>query len=158
MAESGHDNRGTRAKRNWGKLTVVCPVCETERQVSKNSLYITKLPNDALGRTIRKCRSCSKREHYATWFSGPYVPDHSITRRQEQRVWCIRYLGGACGRCRYAYDGQNAPAFDFHHRDPAQKDFVISGRRYSRERVRAELDKCELLCAICHRLEHANRY
>ena len=48
--------------------------------------------------------------------------------------------------------------FDFHHRDPTLKDFNIclaTGKAW--EVVRAELDKCELLCALCHRLHHDTR-
>lgn len=48
--------------------------------------------------------------------------------------------------------------FDCHHRDEAEKDFSISQRfqmaRNSPDRFRAELRKCSLLCACCHRLKH----
>src|SRR2546430_17299578 len=27
--------------REWGKLEAICPVCETIRQITKNSLYVT---------------------------------------------------------------------------------------------------------------------
>lgn len=147
-----------RPHRTWGKIEVVCPVCSTVRPVSKNSLYVTRLPRDDQDRPIRKCRSCSKRIQYATWFTGPYTGDPSKTRRQEQRIWAIRYLGGKCLGCGLAYDGANACVFDFHHRDPSEKSFNFSQRRYSRERVRAECDKCDLLCANCHRARHADRY
>ncbi len=46
---------------------------------------------------------------------------------------------------------------EFHHRDPRSKEFAIGsdGIPRSRERVRAELAKCDLLCANCHRERHA---
>ena len=44
--------------------------------------------------------------------------------------------------------------YDFHHRDPSQKDFSISKNAKSFEKCKQELDKCDLLCANCHRLRH----
>lgn len=39
----------------------------------------------------------------------------------------------------------------FHHRDPSEKKFIISGNHCRKwEIVREELDKCDLLCANCH--------
>jgi hypothetical protein len=43
---------------------------------------------------------------------------------------------------------------DFDHRDPATKEFNISravGHGYSLARFVAELDKCDVVCANCHR-------
>jgi len=38
----------------------------------------------------------------------------------------------------------------FHHEDPNKKDFNISGKSYSFERMKKEVDKCILLCGNCH--------
>lgn len=38
----------------------------------------------------------------------------------------------------------------FHHLDPSQKDFNVSGTTIAWERVKVELDKCVLLCCRCH--------
>jgi hypothetical protein len=43
---------------------------------------------------------------------------------------------------------------EFHHRDPDGKDFKVSQGSWSLERMKAEADKCALLCANCHREEH----
>ena len=45
-------------------------------------------------------------------------------------------------------------ALEFHHPDPMTKEFNISDRITSFEAIRAELDKCHLLCANCHREVH----
>ena len=47
-----------------------------------------------------------------------------------------------------------ACCYDFHHRTPNEKDFEISQRLYilSFEELTAEADKCDLLCANCHRI------
>ena len=55
--------------------------------------------------------------------------------------------------------GENDPVvLDFHHRGNVKKDdhvMRMAGRRISIERVRAELGKCVVLCANCHRRVHA---
>lgn len=66
----------------------------------------------------------------------------------------VDYLGGKCNRCGY---NKCIDALDFHHINPKEKDFNFSENGHCRswERVKKELDKCELLCANCHREEHS---
>ena len=75
-------------------------------------------------------------------------------RRRKVRLMAIQYKGGRCRRCGY---DRCVEALEFHHLDSAQKDFGISSRGYTRSwaRVRAELEKCILICANCHRELHA---
>lgn len=45
--------------------------------------------------------------------------------------------------------------FDFHHIDRSQKLFNVSSAGYHKSRtdlLEAEMDKCVVLCAICHRM------
>lgn len=48
-------------------------------------------------------------------------------------------------------------ALDFHHREPKTKEFGLSIRGLTRswDKIKLELDKCDLLCANCHRELHA---
>jgi hypothetical protein len=63
------------------------------------------------------------------------------------KIKSIEYKGGGCIRCGYSrYVG----CLHFHHIDPTQKDFGISGISKAWDTIRAELDKCVLLCSICH--------
>jgi hypothetical protein len=58
----------------------------------------------------------------------------------------------ACQKC-----GENHPAvLDFHHRDAAQKEgeIAVLVRSGSMKRLEAELAKCDVLCANCHRKLH----
>ena len=62
----------------------------------------------------------------------------------------IKYKGGRCEICGYCrYQG----ALDLHHRNPKEKNFGIAQKGYTRswEKTKAELDKCVLVCANCHR-------
>lgn len=77
--------------------------------------------------------------------------DHLETYRLQVRDEALAYKGGKCEHCGYdKYRG----ALEFHHRDPMQKD-PAGLRKYNRTKLFAELDKCVLLCANCHREEHA---
>ena len=71
-------------------------------------------------------------------------------RRRKIKNLAIEYKGGKCQICGYhRYQG----ALDLHHLDARQKEFGIGEKGYTRswEKVRAELDKCILVCANCHR-------
>lgn len=72
-------------------------------------------------------------------------------RRRELRERAVAYLGGKCRICGYS---KCLAALDFHHVETWLKDFTISDRMTSFEVIRSELDKCELLCANCHREVH----
>jgi hypothetical protein len=63
-------------------------------------------------------------------------------------------MGGACGGC--GLTGPNE-LFEFHHLTPMEKEFGLSqdGDTRSWRRVVAELAKCVMLCANCHREVHA---
>ena len=46
---------------------------------------------------------------------------------------------------------------DFHHRDPSTKKFNVSSMTsniWGRGRILEEIEKCDVLCANCHRKEH----
>jgi integrase len=75
------------------------------------------------------------------------------------KVCAIEYLGNACHDCGLVYNGQNSIVFDFHHLDPTKKDFTIASELHGTianawDRIEAEVRKCALLCANCHRLRH----
>ena len=77
-----------------------------------------------------------------------------VTRqRQERKRKCLDYKGGKCEKCGY---DRCMRALVFHHLDPSQKDFPISGNQALREwdLILKELDKCVLLCSNCHMEVH----
>jgi hypothetical protein len=74
-----------------------------------------------------------------------------MRRWNSQKVKAIAYLGGKCKRC----GSVDHPAcFDFHHRDPSIKEVDWSKLRIrSWDKIKIELDKCDLLCCRCHRMD-----
>ena len=71
-------------------------------------------------------------------------------RRRKIKAMAIAYKGGKCQVCGYSkFQG----ALDLHHLNPKAKEFSIGEKGYTRSwaRVKAELDKCILICANCNR-------
>lgn len=77
-----------------------------------------------------------------------------IKRRRKVKLMAIEYKGNKCINCGY---DKCVDALEFHHRDPNEKDFSLSNKGHCRswKEVRKELDKCDLLCANCHRELHS---
>jgi len=72
--------------------------------------------------------------------------------KRQRKLWAIDYLGGKCGKCQQTF---HPAVYEFHHRNPEDKDRDPSKMlTLSLERLTSELNKCDLLCANCHRLEH----
>lgn len=89
------------------------------------------------GKLTSMCRLCFK------------LHDNRHVLKEE----CVSYKGGKCIRCGYH---KCLAAFDFHHRDLREKDMQISSFRNRKmtDKTKHELDKCDLLCANCHREIH----
>lgn len=75
------------------------------------------------------------------------------TCAQKTKLKAVEYKGGKCIVCGY---NKSIRALQFHHLDPSQKDFGISGSTKSFEKLKSELDKCVLLCSNCHAEVHDN--
>lgn len=110
----------------------ICPKCGNKFIPNKN------------GWTRQYCFDCVPPESYS---SGARL-------RQRIKQWALEYKGGKCCICGY---NKCTAALDFHHRDMAQKDFNLSNRniKLDWESIKTELDKCDLVCANCHREIHA---
>lgn len=69
-------------------------------------------------------------------------------RRRDAKARYIEYLGGQCERCGY---NKCQRALTFHHRNRADKELSLSQTLdWSWVKIKAELDKCELVCFNCH--------
>ncbi len=110
-----------------------CPYCQTYKKIEE---FYKRRKENCSG----YCRQC--------------VSIQTIERGRRLKLECIAYKGGKCQKCGY---NECQAALDFHHRNPEEKDFAIC-RRYGcrklSESIKKELDKCDLLCANCHREEH----
>lgn len=85
---------------------------------------------------LRYCKACA---NHLKWM-----------RDVDLKKKAIQYKGGRCLRC--GYTGHYA-AFQFHHLRDKEMTWNMM-RNTGWERVRTELDKCQLLCANCHQIIH----
>jgi predicted HNH restriction endonuclease len=82
-----------------------------------------------------------------------YLKQAVANRRRNLKAKALEYKGNKCQICEY---GKYVGALEFHHLDPAQKDFGIGYKGYTRSWivVKKELDKCILVCSNCHHEIH----
>lgn len=83
---------------------------------------------------------------------------YQVSKRRDQlKQKAVEYKGGKCEKCEY---NKCIAALEFHHLNPEEKDFAISvnGHTRSWEAIKAEVDKCILVCCRCHREIHDNGY
>lgn len=79
---------------------------------------------------------------------------YTTDRRRRIKKECVDYLGGKCADC--GLETSRVEVYDFHHLDPAKKDFSLFKNAKCFKTMRPELDKCVLLCANCHRIRHGS--
>lgn len=104
-----------------------CRLCQT---TDPTNFYETQ--------THRLCRAC-----FATVYIQP-GRDRLIQSKLDRE---------ACQDCDLKVTLHNSAVFDYDHRDASQKCKEVSRLGYAPlQTFLAELDKCDLVCANCHRL------
>jgi len=105
-----------------------------------------------------------KRRAYNRRYQKQYYADNKAKRRSEVaarrkgiRKWFEDIRREAeCAEC--GLKGTDCPwLLDFHHLDPSMKENSVSylvNNGYSKVRIEAEMEKCEVLCANHHREHH----
>ena len=81
---------------------------------------------------------------------------HVKRRKDEIRKWFWEYKKSLkCSKCSEAH-----PAIiDFHHKKDKEKEMAISymvANGFSIKKIKEELNKCQVVCANCHRKIHNN--
>jgi hypothetical protein len=112
--------------------TKKCSVCKETRELSEYHKYAKSKDGYCY-----QCVYCSQ----------------TYKKKYRQKLWSkiYEYFGGKkCNRCGCVSE---YPIFEVHHIDPKQKEMSTSGNT-SFEAIKAELLKCELLCANCHKITH----
>ncbi|SEQ79568.1 homing endonuclease associated repeat-containing protein [Natrinema salaciae] len=119
-------------------------VDETTKEMAVGRMVTYGYGKDALRAEIEKCDVLCANCHRTVHHSRP---------ERERRQW-IHDLkrDTGCDRC----ETSDPACLDFHH-SSAKKETAVSklvSNEYPKERIRAEIDLCLVLCANCHRKEH----
>ncbi len=97
------------------------------------------------------CANCHRIRHAALESASL---DSVVEARRRRKLKAVTHMGCTCHEC-----GRDGPAalFEFHHLNADKKGFGLSesGIPHSWVKVVAELEKCVMLCANCHREVHA---
>lgn len=119
----------------------ICDYCNVNKPLTD---YHVK--NKKTNQLNNKCKVCFNNE--------------ANERLLKAKTMFVKYKGSCCSVCGYKKCIQ---ALEFHHLNPEEKDFEISGYNLNTKNVttldpiiQKELDKCMLLCANCHREVHNN--
>lgn len=140
----------------------VCTGCGRELP-EENFFFKDKQRN----RRQAKCKDCYKVARKATFARHYAKYRHEYVARSKARNSEIRdallaqileYLAShPCSIC-----GESDPVvLEFHHRDPKNKDDTVASLvriRASSAKVMAEIEKCDVLCANCHKRVTANQF
>jgi hypothetical protein len=95
-------------------------------------------------------RKCKSKAHYTSNY------ERLKERGLRRKLLLIDYKGGRCqaDSCPVAGGYQrNISALTFHHRDESKKNFSLDARNLGGRQwatIVDEVEKCDLLCAICH--------
>lgn len=114
---------------------------------------------------MKICKSCQEEKSLDEFFSNGYYPSGKKKYKPTCKVCEVaadmeryyriiegHYGGMKCQRCGYC---KCRAALELHHRVPENKEYQVSNmRNYSEARMVSELEKCDLLCANCHREVH----
>lgn len=114
---------------------LICSKCKKER--TRNEFYWFKTKPDI--KKDKRCKKCCWQQEYI--------------RKRKIKQELIDYAGGKCKICGY---NKSTYALEFHHLNTNEKDFSISGKILS-PTIKAEIDKCILVCSNCHREIHEKK-
>ncbi len=124
-----------------------------ERLMSVSRMVPSGYGKDTISEEIDNCdilcANCHRKHH-----AGPFSTA-SRPRRIENRYWVlgVKAQSSGCSKC----DMTDPHCLDFHHRDETKKSGTVSeliNCDVPKQELKVEIEKCEILCANCHRIEH----
>lgn len=139
--------------------TIVCKKCQVEQPRTEYYEYVA---NGVRG-LRKKCRSCWSQQQKVSYQRRR---DREIREKYSRarllvaarRQYVVEYLSmSPCAGCGEA----DIRVLEFHHRDPTEKHLEVSRMAQhagALEAIVAEIAKCDVLCANCHRRTHSESY
>lgn len=123
---------------NWkGYLSRVCRVCAKERMRRKR-----ENPNF---KALQAANTKRWRENNPETYRDSY---RAAYKKRDEWIQSFKV------KCKYCEENR-FPCLDFHHRDSDEKMGTIGQvRHWPKEKLLAEIEKCDVVCANCHRWLH----
>lgn len=153
--------------REVDKCMLLCANCHVQKHFIDDKIgFIMRLPpkRDLVGES-KKCivcnsdfiaHHCNRRYCYTCVPYGIGIPAEKRARKRAMKHELLKYKSLSCESCGY---DKSESALQFHHRDPDEKDFSFARINLSHlgmtmDKLKAEADKCDVLCANCHAEVH----
>lgn len=134
--------------------TKICYKCK--KQLSLDSFKRHSGRHDGLQPDCIQCQKEYRKQHYLKnkqVYKDRAYKHNKILREKNTAIIEEIKSKLSCIRC-----GENHIAcLDFHHRNPEEKEFPISTKAQDAtdwEVILKEIEKCDVLCANCHRKHH----
>lgn len=129
----------------------ICTKCKRELPISE-----FRWKNKTKGIHHSQCKDCQKAQEKVHYQESKERRDAVRATADTQKLNNLGIIDNAkaCG-CRKC--GEKRPyVLDFHHRDPSVKEGTINHmlKSSSFEKLMEEINKCDVLCANCHREFH----
>jgi len=106
-----------------------CNICLHDKVVS------------AFHRNKNECKKCKSKK--------------DAKRRAKTTLALFEYKGGRCEHC-WVRNIAHLEIYEYHHKDPEAKLMNVGANIFvGKTTLYEEADKCLLLCANCHKIEHA---
>lgn len=125
-----------------------CSKCKQNKNISEFAIKDKKK-----GKIQSYCRSCQSemsKNHYRS-NKNSYL-DRNQRRMTEVMKFVDDFKSRPCADCGNSYHPQ---AMDLHHENGIKEEIVSKLRRKTTlPKVKREIEKCVVLCAVCHRLRH----
>ena len=121
-----------------------CSKCKIEKELTEFDIKN--------GKSISRCKDCRREtvnNHYAKNIQQYLDRNKRTIERNKQLL--LEAKSRPCSEC----GGSFLPnLMDLHHRDPKEKEGEITkmANNTSTKKFKKELDKCDPLCANCHRM------
>ena len=129
-----------------------CSKCGQEKESTE--YFVDSSKRDGLQPSCKKCRGTRASVLYTERYSTQVKSKTSI-RRISSNIRVSEYKE-SCG-CLICNESDPV-CLDFHHLDPAEKEFDISTYlSCGWAKIHDEMLKCVVLCANCHRKVHAGK-
>jgi len=130
-------------------MNQICNKCNKNKNESEFHWRVKDIKRKAS--CISCCRSYLK-EHYKN--NKEKIINRVVKNREKIKKWFIEYKKTLkCERCNF----DQPAALQFHHtnNDKFMNVSDMSHRGYSIKKIETEIEKCIILCANCHMIEHS---
>ena len=127
-----------------------CTKCKIEKNLDEFAWRMKKLNKKA-----SECKQCHKKIRKQYYINNKEKENNRVKQRRKKiKHWFKEYkLGLKCNRCNQG----NPACLVFHHKDKKEKEISVGvavAYAWSISRIKKEIEKCEVLCANCHMIEH----